>query len=201
MDFDFSDLVGPFSALAAFVSAAIAYQANWNVAKSDRVRQVREVSLLANKVVAATIHIDDLSNELKMGYQTLFTFAGQGGGGSRLKLYVDEVEKKQTAIGPMQQAARSVLDNDPQKLSDEQITDSLLEFEGNLAHLGTQACIRAGYAKSGAHVQATRLLRNAKVVAAIDADRKRLEEKCGTPGPRLADLPCNVSEPTNSHPR
>ena len=71
MDFDFSDLVGPFSALAAFVSAAIAYQANRNVAKSDRVRQVREVSLLANKVVAATIHIDDLSNELKMGYQTL----------------------------------------------------------------------------------------------------------------------------------
>ena len=135
MDFDFSDLVGPFSALAAFVSAAIAYQANRNVAKSDRVRQVREVSLLANKVVAATIHIDDLSNELKMGYQTLFTFAGQGGGSSRLKLYVDEVEKKQTAIGPMQQAAWSVLDNDPQKLSDEQITDRLLEFEGNLAHL------------------------------------------------------------------
>lgn len=55
MDFDFSDLVGPFSALAAFVSAAIAYQANRNVAKSDRVRQVREVSLLANKVVAAMI--------------------------------------------------------------------------------------------------------------------------------------------------
>ena len=38
MDFDFSDLVGPFSALAAFVSAAIAYQANRNVAKSDRAR-------------------------------------------------------------------------------------------------------------------------------------------------------------------
>ena len=92
MDFDFSDLVGPFSALAAFVSAAIAYQANRNVAKSDRVRQVREVSLLANKVVAATIHIDDLSNELEMGYQTLFMFAGQGGS-SRLKLYVDEVER------------------------------------------------------------------------------------------------------------
>ena len=72
MDFDFSDLVGPFSALAAFVSAAIAYQANRNVAKSDRARQVREVSLLANKVVAATIHIDDLSNELKMGYQVPF---------------------------------------------------------------------------------------------------------------------------------
>ena len=35
----------------------------------------------------------------------------------------------------MQQAARSVLDNDPQKLSDEQITEMLLEFEGNLAHL------------------------------------------------------------------
>ena len=79
MDFDFSDLVGPFSALVAFVSAAIAYQANRNVVKSDRVRQVREVLLLANKVVAATIHIDDLASELKMGYQTLFTFAGQGG--------------------------------------------------------------------------------------------------------------------------
>ena len=42
MDFDFSDLVGPFSALAAFVSAAIAYQANRNAVLVQRLVQDRD---------------------------------------------------------------------------------------------------------------------------------------------------------------
>ena len=134
MDFEFTTLVGPFSALAAAISATIAYLAIRNAANADRERRIREVSLLANKVVAATVRVDDLGNQLKMGYQTLFSFAGQGAGSSRLKLYVDEIEKKQTAIGPMQQAARDVLDNDPTQLSGEKITKCLLEFGGYLAH-------------------------------------------------------------------
>ena len=45
--------------------------------------------------------------------------------------------------------------------------------EFRVDHNGTQAALRAGYAKSGAHVQASRLIRNDKVAAAIDADRGR----------------------------
>ena len=42
---------------------------------------------------------------------------------------------------------------------------------------GTQAAIRAGYGAKGAAVQATRLLRNAKVCAAIEAERTPVLER------------------------
>lgn len=41
---------------------------------------------------------------------------------------------------------------------------------------GTQAAIRAGYAEGAAHVQATRLLRNDKVLSRIEAEQQRLIE-------------------------
>jgi hypothetical protein len=131
----FLAIVTVLSALAAAVSAGIAYWSNKDAAKRDRENRVREVSLLANRVVAATVRVDDLANKLKLAYQTLFTFAGQGAGGSRLKLYTDEIEKKQKGIGPMQTAARGVLDNGVAKLSDEKISEWMLEFDGNIAHL------------------------------------------------------------------
>ncbi len=161
MEFDFTSLVGPFSALAAAISAAIAYQAIRKGAKADHTRSIREVSLLANKVVAATVRVDDLANQLKMGYQTLFTFAGQGAGSSRLKLYTGEIEKKQTAIGPMQQAAQDVLENGLTQLSDEQITKRLLEFDGYLAHLDR---IREKFHVDLASVESQNQLYRAKAV-------------------------------------
>ena len=42
---------------------------------------------------------------------------------------------------------------------------------------GTQAALRAGYSENGAAVQATRLLKNAKVCAAIEAERARVLER------------------------
>ena len=131
----FLAIVAVLSALAAAFSASIAYRSNKNAAKRDRENQMREVSLLANRVVAATIRVDDLGNQLKLAYQTLFTFAGQGAGSSGLKLHTDAIEKKQTAIGPMQKAARDVLDNNPAALSDEQMNERILELEGYLAQL------------------------------------------------------------------
>lgn len=132
---DPSAVAAALSALAAAISAGIAYQASRRAGRRDRESHVREVSLLANKVVAASIRVDDLSNQLKMAHQILFTFAGQGAGSSRLKLYTDEIEKKQKAVGPMQKAARDVLDKGPANLSDERLTESILELEGYLAQL------------------------------------------------------------------
>lgn len=41
----------------------------------------------------------------------------------------------------------------------------------------TQAAIRAGYAKKGAHVHASRMLRNPKIMAEIDRRRKVTQER------------------------
>lgn len=42
---------------------------------------------------------------------------------------------------------------------------------------GTQACIRAGYSKNGADVQAVRLLGDARIMAAIQEGRKKRQER------------------------
>lgn len=42
---------------------------------------------------------------------------------------------------------------------------------------GTQAAIRAGYAESGAHVQATRLLKKAKILSIIEKGNERIKNK------------------------
>ena len=117
------------------ISAWLAYQLNRSAAANDRDRRVRELSLIANRVVAATIRVDDLGNQLKMAYQTLFTLAGQGAESSGLKLYTQGIEKKQRDLGPMQNAARETLKKRVAKLSDDRINQRLLEYDGYLANL------------------------------------------------------------------
>jgi hypothetical protein len=101
-------VVSVLSAVAAAFSAALAYQANREVAQSnrdaakrEREKGVRELSLIANKVVAATTRVDDLANQLKMAYQTVFALAGSGPRSSRLQTFTAGIEEKQHAIGPM----------------------------------------------------------------------------------------------------
>lgn len=63
------------------------------------------------------------------------------------------------------------------KSSDELLED-LNEMQAKFAHFyldlnnGTQAAIKAGYAEAGAHVQASRLLKHAKVQAYLNAVRE-----------------------------
>lgn len=136
MTIDVTLILVALSSLAAVVSAIIAVPSHRDNARRGREDRVRELSLLANKVVAATVRVDDLANQLKLSYQTLFTFAGHGGGSSsRLKLYIGEIEKKQAAIGPMQAAAREVLDAGPATFADERISERVLELDGYLAAL------------------------------------------------------------------
>lgn len=58
---------------------------------------------------------------------------------------------------------------------------------------GTQAAIRAGYAKSGAHVQAARLLNNAKVIKAIQERRDRVASKFELTRERLLEEYCKLA--------
>lgn len=58
---------------------------------------------------------------------------------------------------------------------------------------GTQAAIRAGYAKSGADVQAVRLLRNASVIKAIQERRDRVATKFELTRERLMEEYCKLA--------
>lgn len=133
---DIALILVAISSLAAVVSAIIAVRSHRENTRRNREDRMRELSLLANKVVAATIRVDDLANQLKLAYQTLFAFAGTGGSSSALlKRYTGEIENKQRAIGPMQSAARAVLDAGPATLTDTQISERVLELDGYLANL------------------------------------------------------------------
>jgi len=59
-------VVSVISAIAAMISAGLAYQSNRDTAKKERANRERELSLVANKVVAATTRVDDLANQLKV---------------------------------------------------------------------------------------------------------------------------------------
>ena len=110
MDFDSESAVGLISlisvsvsvaaAVAAAFSAAIAYQANRNLAEADRKRRVREVSLLAHRVDAAARDIDELGTQLTLAYEALFSFAGQGAGSSRLAYTRAKSRKSETLSRP-----------------------------------------------------------------------------------------------------
>jgi phage terminase small subunit len=53
---------------------------------------------------------------------------------------------------------------------------------------GTQAALRAGFAASGAHVEACRQLRNAKVAAAIKTRQEAVSERLGVTQQRVVEM-------------
>ncbi len=126
------------AALAAWRAASIAKDATSHAEKVERGRLEREVSLICNKVVAASMRVDGLAHDLKMEYQTLFTFAGQGGGsGSRQEVYVKEIEKAQSGVGHMQGEARATLEDRAalKTKTDDELAQDLVKVEGYLVQL------------------------------------------------------------------
>lgn len=128
-----SAIGGAFAAYAAFRSARSADDSTKRSEELERRGLFRDVMAAANNIVAETLRIDDLGNRLKREYQSLAAFSGNTGG-SRVKLYIEEVERKQTEIGPIQQQARAALEdmerlrNAPEQVLVEQLTS----FEGRL---------------------------------------------------------------------
>jgi hypothetical protein len=99
---------GLFAAIAAFRSAGTATDAAKRAQEVDRRGLVRDVATVANNLIAETIRVDDSGNKLKQAYQTLATCSGQSGG-SRPRLLIDEVERKQKEVDPLQQEALALL--------------------------------------------------------------------------------------------
>jgi hypothetical protein len=72
------------SAIAAVVSALLASQANRNTTKGDRERRERELSHLANRVLATSTRCDGLANDLKQTYRSSAVMEGVYGGSRHL---------------------------------------------------------------------------------------------------------------------
>ncbi len=122
------------SAIAAVVSAVLALKANRNTSKGERERHIRELSALANRVLATSMRCDGLANDLRRAYRSSASLAG-GYGGSRQKLVEDSVNQTQSSIGEMQAAARAVLESDIRQLADDALADHVMKLDGHLTHL------------------------------------------------------------------
>lgn len=108
---------------------------NYFSEKTERRKLERELSRLANEVVAETLAVDGASERLKLAYQASFAKSGQGEGSGRLEVYTRQIERDQRAIGPMQRRARDLLDDRLSRVDDDEAEEFIREFEGNLAHL------------------------------------------------------------------
>ena len=122
---------GLFAAVAAFRSAGAAKEAAKHAQQVEHRELVRDVIAAAQNTIAETMRVDDICNRLKMGYRDLSIFTGQTGG-SREKVHIDEVEKKQKQVIPPQQEALKLLEDKKLLLDKEEsaLTDELVKFEG-----------------------------------------------------------------------
>src|SRR5882672_589075 len=75
-----------------WISATMAYRASRNVARADHSHRIRDLSLLANRVVATKVTVDYHGDEVNRAYNSLFGF-NRGVGGARHKMYLDAIEK------------------------------------------------------------------------------------------------------------
>jgi hypothetical protein len=127
---------GLFAALAAFRSAGVAKNAADRAQEVESRSLIRDVTASAQAVIAESLRVDDLSNNLKREYKDLSIFSG-GVGGSREKVHVDAVEDKQKGVIPLQQEALGILENGEtlRGMSEETISGLLTKYEGYLIQI------------------------------------------------------------------
>ena len=119
------------SAFAALASALTALLAWFRLAKVERKRGVRELSLVAHRVDAAATDAHELGAKLTMAYDGLFSLAGRSGSGAHA-LHKGQVTEGEHAVIGMAQSARNLLPTDLGKLCGKELDSDLLELEGQL---------------------------------------------------------------------
>lgn len=91
---------GAFAALAAFRSAESARVAQQAAAAVEHRAALRQIGTTATEVLIEVERIASRGNDLKIAYQTLFTFAGRSGGSRKnLDSAVDEKLKHASELG------------------------------------------------------------------------------------------------------
>jgi hypothetical protein len=127
---------GLWAARAAHRSAVTAQDAAKHAENVDRRGLLRELITSAHHVVAASLQIGSLIEELKTEYRTLATFSGQSGG-SREKLLIQRAESKQKEVFPLKEEAQKLIEGRAQfhNASEEELTEALSKFDGYLVHV------------------------------------------------------------------
>lgn len=127
---------GLFAAIAAFRSAGVAKISAVRAQEIERRSLIREVATSAQAVIAESLRIDDLSNNLKREYKDLSIFSG-GTGGSREKVHFDAVEEKQKGVISLQQDALSTLEDGEmlRGMTEEALSGLLTKYEGYLIQI------------------------------------------------------------------
>lgn len=129
-------IVSVIAAIASFRSAGAAQQSAALAARTLERAALREIIRSANEVVAEAGRIEMLIVEALAEYKTLFNFAEQFGG-SRHKLYVDELEKKRAEVGELARVAVPIA-SDPRHVesaSERDVTSMLASLDAALAKM------------------------------------------------------------------
>jgi hypothetical protein len=125
-----------WAARAAHRSAVTGQEAARHAEKVDRRGLLRDLSTTAHRVVAESLQIGLLIEELKTEYRMLATSSGQSGS-SREKLLIQRAETKQKEVCPLQEEARKLIEERAQlpNASEEDLTQSLSKFDGYLVEV------------------------------------------------------------------
>src|SRR4030095_13712869 len=124
---------GLAAARAAHRSAVTAQEAAERAERVDRRGLLRDLITTAHRVVAESMQVGSLTEELKTEYRTLATFSGQSGG-SKEKLFIHRAESKHKEVFPMKQEAQKLIEERAclYNSSEEDFTQALSKFDGYL---------------------------------------------------------------------
>lgn len=127
---------GVWAARAAHRSAVTAQEAARHAEKVDRRGLLRDVCVTAHRVVAESLQIGSLLEELKTEYRMLASSVGESGS-SREKLLIQRAEGQQKEISPLQEEARRLIQERAQlgTASEERLTELLSKFDGYLVQV------------------------------------------------------------------
>jgi hypothetical protein len=127
---------GVWAARAAQRSAINAQEAARHAEKVDRRGLLRDLSMTAHRLVAESLQIGSLIEELKTEYRMLASSSGESGS-SREKLLIQRVEDQQKEISPLQEEARKLIEARAQLLpaSEDDLTQLLSKFDGYLVQV------------------------------------------------------------------
>jgi hypothetical protein len=127
---------GVWAARAAHRSAVTAQEAARHAENVDRRGLLRDLTTTAHRVVAESLQIGSLIEELKTEYRMLATSSGQSGS-SREKLLIQRAEAKQKEVCLLQAEARKLIEERAQLriASEEDLTQSLSKVDGYLVQV------------------------------------------------------------------
>jgi replicative DNA helicase len=127
---------GFWAARAAHRSAVTAQEAARHAEKVDRRGLLRDLITTAHRVMAESMQVASLIEELKTEYRTLATSSGQSGG-SREKFFIRRAESKQKEATPLQEDAQKLIHERAQLLnfSEDDLTQALSKFDGYLVQV------------------------------------------------------------------